>query len=65
MTHHSLALLHVDLVAQHNKREVVRVSWRRLDQELIPPAVKRIEALGVVDVEHQHAAVGAAVERNA
>jgi hypothetical protein len=36
-----------------------------LDQELVPPAVKRIEALGVVDVEHKDAAVGTAVECNA
>jgi len=63
-THHSFALFHIDLVPKHHEREVIRVSWGCLDQELVPPAVERIEALGVVDVEDEDAAIRATVEGN-
>jgi histone H3/H4 len=55
-------LLDIDLVAQHHKRKTIGVSGRRLDQELVAPAIERIERLAVVDIVHEHAAVGAAVE---
>ena len=48
-----------------HKGEVIRVARRSLDQELVPPAVQRIEALGVVHVVHEDATVGTAVERHA
>ena len=64
-THRSLALFHINLVPQHNKGKVVWVPGRGLDQEFVSPAVERIEALGVVDIVDEHAAVGAAVKGNA
>ena len=36
-----------------------------LNEELVPPAVERLEALGAVDVVDKDAAVGAAVEGDA
>lgn len=60
--HHSFALLDIDLVAQHNKGEVVGVPGRGLDEEFVAPAVEGVKALGVVDVVHEHAAVCAAIE---
>jgi hypothetical protein len=65
MAYHSLALLHVNLVAEDNKGEVIRVARRGLDQELVSPAVQRIETLGVVHVVDKDAAVGASVEGDA
>jgi hypothetical protein len=35
----SLILLHIDLGAQHDEGEVLRVPGAGLDQELIPPTV--------------------------
>jgi hypothetical protein len=81
-THHSLALLHVNLVTNDHlpesekspsarcpadtyKWEALRVHWTSLHQELVPPAIQCIEALRVVDIVDEHAAVGAAVEGNA
>ena len=77
-THHSLALLDINLVADNDlhlsaivhalsqhiayKWEALRVHGASLDQELVPPAVECIKTLGVVDVVNEHAAVGAAVE---
>lgn len=77
-THHPLALLDIDLVANYDlyllagrhtlsqhvtyEWEALRVHGASLDQELVPPAVECIKTLGVVDVVHEHAAVGAAVE---
>jgi hypothetical protein len=36
-----------------------------LDEELVPPAVERLKALGRVDVVNEHAAVGPAVKGDA
>ena len=47
---HSLALLNVNLVAEHNKGEVFRVVRGSLDEELVAPRVERLEGLGVVDI---------------
>ena len=63
--HDALAFFHVNLVAEHDEREVVRIVRTRLNEELIAPAVERLKALGIVDIVHQHAAVRAAVERHA
>ena len=45
--------------------EAIRISRRSLYQELVSPAVKRIETLGIVDIVDQYATVGTSVERNA
>jgi len=44
-TNHSLVLLYIDLIPQYNKRKAIWVSRRSLDQELVSPAIKRIETL--------------------
>ena len=59
-----LSVLQVNLVAQHHKGEVLRVSRAGLNQELVPPAVKGLEGVGCRHVKHQDAAVGSTVERN-
>ena len=58
----SLILLHIDLVAQHDKGEVLGVPGASLDEEFVPPTVQSFERLGAVDVVDEDAAVCAAVE---
>lgn len=65
MTDLALVLLHVDLVTQYDKREVFGVMRACLDEELVPPAVEGLEALGTVDVVDEYAAVGTAIKGNA
>lgn len=62
LTHHSLALLDVDLVTKHDEGEVLRVRWTSLNEELIAPRVERFERLCAVYVVYEHAAIGAAIE---
>lgn len=47
------------------KGEVGGIPRRSLDQKLVSPAVQRVEALGVVDIVHENAAVGSSVKGNA
>ena len=60
----TLALLHINLVPQHDEGEVLRVMWARLNQELVPPAVECLKGLGAVDVVDEYTAVRATVEGN-
>jgi len=55
-------VVQVNLVAEHNKREIVRVAWAGLDEELIPPAVQRLESVGRRHVVSEDAAICPAVE---
>lgn len=48
-----------------HKRKVGRVARVGLDEKLVAPAVERLKAPRVVDVVHEDAAVGAAVEGHA
>lgn len=57
-------VLEVDLVPDDDEREVVRVAGRRLDEELVAPAVEVLECLRDVHVEHKDAAICPAVERD-
>ena len=59
-----LTLLHINLIAQHDEGEVLRVPGAGLDKELIPPTVQGLERLGAVDVVNEDTAVRAAVERD-
>lgn len=59
-----LVLFHIDLVAQHDEREVLRVPRASLNEELISPTVQGLERLGAVDVINEDAAVRTAVERD-
>lgn len=80
-TYHALALLNIDLVAEHDllvvslalgplrsaaayEGEALRVHRAGLDEELVSPAVKGIETLGVVDVVDEYTAVCTTVEGN-
>jgi hypothetical protein len=58
-------LAHVDLVAEHDEGESVRVARGGLDEELVAPGVEGLEGLGAVDIIDEHAAVGAPVEGDA
>ena len=76
--YHSLVLFYVDLVTKDNlclsgnnswdcsrltyKREILGISGAGLNQELISPAVQGIEALRVVDIVHENAAISPSVE---
>lgn len=59
-----LVLLHIDLVAQHDEGEVLRISGAGLDKELVPPTVQGLERLGAIDVVNKDTAVRTAVERD-
>lgn len=54
-----LRLIHIDLIPQHHKQELLRIDRRRLDKELVSQALERLEPLGGVDIEDEDAAVGA------
>ena len=58
-------MVHAANSAETDKWEVIWVPRRRLDQELVPPTVERVEALGVIDVVYEDAAVGSPVEGDA
>lgn len=58
----TLALFHVNLVAEHDEREVLRVVWACLDEELVTPAIERLKGLGAVHIVDEHAAVRPTVE---
>ena len=60
-THSSV--VQVNLVANDNKREVLRVTWAGLDKKLVPPAIKCPEGIGHGDVEDKNTAVCPTVER--
>ena len=45
-THLPLRIIHIDLIPKHNEREVLRIARRCLDEELVPPALQRLEGLG-------------------
>jgi hypothetical protein len=80
-TDHPLALLDIDLVADDDlpvsvhhlslwpvvtyEWEALRVHGARLHQKLVPPAVQCVEALRIVDIVDEHAAVSTAVEGDA
>lgn len=59
------SIFQIYFVSYDDEGEVFWVSGRRLYEELVPPAVQRFERVGHCDVEHQHAAVGAPIERDA
>lgn len=63
--YHSLALFHINLVADYDKWEAFGVHWAGLHQELVAPTVQGVEALGVVDIVYEHAAISATVECHA
>lgn len=44
--------------------EALWIHWAGLHQELVPPAIQCVKALGVIDIVYQHAAIGASVEGN-
>ena len=53
----------VDLVAKDDKWKVLRVPWTCLNEELVSPALERIERLEDGNVVDENAAVHAEVER--
>ena len=63
-THLPFILLYINLVPQYNEREVLRVVWACLDEELVPPAVEGFERLSTVDVVHKYTAIRSTVKRH-
>ena len=62
-THRSV--LEVDLVADDNKGEVLRIAWTRLNEKLVTPAVEGLECVRHGHVKDEYTAVGASVEGDA
>ena len=46
----TLAFLHIYLISQNNKWEILRVMGACLDKEFVPPAIESLEGLGAVYV---------------
>jgi hypothetical protein len=59
------SILQINLVAQHDKWEVLGISRTSLDQELVAPRIKVLECVGSSCVEDENAAISTAVEGNA
>jgi hypothetical protein len=57
LPHLSLILLHVNLISQYHKWEVLRIMRARLDEELVPPAIQSLERFGTVNVINKDTAV--------
>lgn len=56
-----LAFLHINLVTEDNKGEVLGIVWARLDEKLVAPAVQRFKGFCTVDVVYEYAAIRASV----
>lgn len=64
LAYHALGLLHIDLVTNDDKGEVLGSTRGGLNQEFVSPALQGLETLCVVDVVHEHTAVGSTVKGN-
>lgn len=60
-----ITILQIDLVAQHDKREVLRITWAGLYEKLIAPRVQVLECVRCRHIKHQHTTVSASVEGDA
>ncbi|EDK99238.1 mCG1036659, partial [Mus musculus] len=52
----------VNLVSQHNKREVLGIPGAGLDEKLVSPAVEGFESVGGSHIKHQNTAICTSVE---
>ena len=60
----SLILFNVNLVAQNDKWEALRIMRTGLDEKFISPAVKSLKRLCIVDIVNEDTTVGASIECN-
>lgn len=58
------AVIQINLVANDDKGEVIRIRGAGLDQELVPPGVQVLERLCRRHIEHKDARISATVERH-
>ena len=65
VAHLSLAFLDINLVAEDNEREVLRIVRAGLDKELVPPTVQGLERFRAVDVVYEDTAIRASVKGHA
>ena len=42
-THLTLILLNINLIAQYDKGEVLRIMWAGLNEELVAPTIESLE----------------------
>jgi hypothetical protein len=61
-TNLSFVLFNINLIAKHNKGEVLRVMWACLDKEFVPPTVKRFKRLCTVDVIYKDTTVRSTIK---
>lgn len=61
---HLAALGKIGLVSEDNEREGIAVSGGSVHEELIHPALKVVERLGVGDVVHKHTRISTTVKGN-
>ena len=61
-THLTLAFLHIYLVTQDDKGEVLGIVWAGLDKEFIAPTVQSLERFSTVHVIHENTAIRASIE---
>ena len=53
----SFAFLHINLVTEDNKGEILRIMRTCLNKKLVSPAVQRLKRLCTVHVVHEHTAI--------
>jgi hypothetical protein len=58
----TLVLLHIYLIPQNDKGEVLWVMRASLDEKFISPTVKGLKRLCTVDVVHEHTAIRPPIE---
>lgn len=57
-----LSVFQVNLVSQHNKREVLGIPGAGLDEKLVSPAVEGFECVGGSHIKHQDTTICTSVE---
>jgi len=63
-TNLTLALLNINLISEHDEREVLGIMRAGLDKEFIPPAIECLERFGAVHVIDENTTVGSTIERD-
>jgi hypothetical protein len=57
-------IIDINLVANNNEWEMVRITRTRLNEKLISPTLQRLESIWIIDIIDKYTTVRATVERN-
>ena len=59
-----LSVFQVNLISNDDEREVLRVSWAGLNEELVSPTIESLEGVGIRDIVDKYAAICSSIECN-